>query len=89
MDKLKVRFHRGGLEESMATMFEPKDWQDFCDHCKSNDEGIITQTIKTRLYYDVLDTRIGWDKTWIITAEFNGESWPIGFANGNIMSLKK
>ncbi len=90
-DVYKVRFHRYSLEDSMETYFEPKDWNDFISHCVEEDEDIIIGSIKCRLYDDGPDTRIGWDRTWIITARFpydKKHDYPIGFSNRNIMELK-
>ena len=89
---MKVRFHRGGLAESMATMFEPKDWQDFCEHCKEESEFILTDSIKCE-HYCGADDRIGWKDTWIITAKYNYEAdsydYPIGFSDEDIMKLSE
>ena len=90
-DTLKVRFHRGGLKDSMETCFEPKDWDDFISHCMKEDKDIIISSIKCELYYDEPDTRIDWDETWMITAKFpynKKHDYPIGFSNRNIMELK-
>lgn len=88
---LKVRFHRGGLKESMETCFEPKDWNDFLEHVKQEDENILVRSIKCDLYDEEPDDRINWDCTWIITARYKGEAYeyPIAFSNRNIMELKK
>ena len=91
-DVYKVRFHRGGLKDSMETYFEPKDWNDFISHCVEEDKDIIIDSIKCKLYYDEPDTRIGWDETWIITAKFpydKKHDYPIAFSNRNIMELKR
>lgn len=91
VDVYKVRFHRGGLAESMETYFEPKDWKDFLKHCKAESEFIILHSIKCELYDKEPDNRIGWKQTWIITARYKGEGsyeYPIGFSDGNIMQLK-
>lgn len=90
-DVYKVRFHRGGLKDSMETYFEPKDWNDFVSHCVEEDKDIIISSIKCELYDDEPDTRIGWDETWIITAKFpydKKHDYPIGFSDRNIMELK-
>ena len=91
-DVYKVRFHRDSLKDSMETYFEPKDWNDFVSHCVEEDKDIIIDSIKCELYYDEPDTRIGWDKTWIITARFpydKKHDYPIGFSDRNIMELKR
>lgn len=87
----KVRFHRGGLKDSMETYFEPKDWNDFVSHCVEEDEDIIIDSINCELYDDKPDTRIDWDETWIITAKFPYDKkhyYPIAFSDRNIMELK-
>ena len=91
-DVYRVRFHRGGLEDSMKTYFEPKDWNDFISHCVEEDEDIIINSIKCELYDNKPDTRIDWDKTWIITAKFpydKKHNYIIGFSDRNIMELKR
>lgn len=91
-DVYKVRFHRGGLKDSMETYFEPKDWDDFISHCVEEDKDIIIDSINCELYYDEPDTRIDWDETWMITAKFpysKNHDYPIGFSDRNIMELKK
>lgn len=87
----KVRFHRGGLKESMETYFEPKDWNDFVSHCVEDNRYIIVDSIDCHLYYDESDTRIGWNETWMITAKFSYSThdYPIGFSDRNIMELKE
>ena len=87
----KVRFHRGGLKDSMETYFEPKDWNDFVSHCVEDNRYIIIDSIDCHLYFDQPDTRIGWDETWMITAKFpySTHDYPIGFSDRNIMELKE
>ena len=87
----KVRFHRGSLEDSMETYFEPKDWNDFVSHCVKEDSDIIVDSIKCELYYDEPDTRIDWNETWMITARFpydKKHDYPIAFSNKDIVELK-
>ena len=88
---MKVRFQRYLLEDSMKTLFEPKDWNDFIQHCLSDCEDIIPETICCELYVDEPDDRIGWKKTYIISAEFTYSRtlYPIGFSEEDIMSLKE
>lgn len=89
---MKVRFHKGGLAESMATVFEPKSYGEFLDRCREN-IIIDTETISCKLYSDIPDERIGWDKTYIIEASYkllNGSSvrTPIAFSDHDIKELK-
>lgn len=92
VDIYKVRFHRGGLAESMETYFEPKDWKDFLEHCKAESEDIILRSIKCELYDKDSDDRIGWKQTWILTSRCrfdNGvKRYPFGFCDRDIMQLK-
>jgi hypothetical protein len=83
MGDLQFRFHRGGLAESLCTLFKPKSWDDFEDHCAAY--GLETSNITTKLYDGKPDTRVGWRETWIV-CNANG---PIGFANGDITVLRK
>lgn len=92
---MKVRFHKGGLAESMATVFEPLSYEDLLGHIKAlfGNDNIDPETIVCKLYSDVPDTRIGWDKTFIITAKFmsiggNAFSFPIAFSDHDIKELK-
>lgn len=90
---MKVRFHKGGLAESMATVFEPKSYEDLVEHIKALYDNIDTKTIGCKLYSDTPDTRIGWDKTFIITAKFMGVNgnafyFPIAFSDHDIEELK-
>jgi len=90
---MKVRFHKGGLAESMATVFEPLSYEDLLGHIRALYNNIDTETIVCKLYSDAPDTRIGWDKTFIITAKFmsvsgNAFSFPIAFSDHDIEELK-
>ena len=90
---MKVRFHKGGLAESMATVFEPKSYEDLVEHIRALYNNINTKTIVCKLYSDAPDTRIGWDKTFIITAKFmgvngNAFNFPIAFSDHDIEELK-
>mgnify|MGYP003307593055 CR=1 FL=1 len=90
---MKVRFHKGGLAESMATVFEPLSYEDLVEHIKSNYDGFVAETMVCKLYSDTPDTRIGWDKTFIITVKFKSVSGdvysiPIAFSDHDIEELK-
>jgi hypothetical protein len=91
---MKVRFHKGGLAESMATVFEPLSYEDLLGHIRALYDNIDLETIVCKLYSDAPDTRIGWDKTFIITAKFKSVhggdySIPIAFSDHDIEELKK
>lgn len=90
---MKVRFHKGGLAESMATVFEPLSYEDLVEHIRSNYDGFVVETMVCKLYSDTPDTRIGWDKTFIITVKFKSVSGdvysiPIAFSDHDIEELK-
>lgn len=90
-DKLKVRFHRYYLNDSMETCFEPKDWNNFVNHCVKENEDIIIRSIDCELYSAEPDDRIGWEQTYIITARLakgGKNGFPIAFSNKDIMELK-
>ena len=86
----EVRFHRGGLDESLRTKFKPTSWKDFCDKCKKEDSSIILDSIESKLYMTWKDDRVGWSETWVIRAKrtYNGKLLPIGFASGDVEALK-
>lgn len=91
---MKVRFHYGTIDDAMKTVFEPKDWDDFCKHLTN--KYWDTNEISCKLYYDKPDRRIGWEKTWIIKTKVYNPSnpsipfvyIPIAFSNGDITKLK-
>ena len=90
---MKVRFHRGGLADAMKTYFEPKNWRDFCKHCKQESKDIILKSITCTLYDNNPDERIGWDKTYILCANYKwqpkgSETLPFGFSDSNMFGLK-
>lgn len=87
----KVRFHRGGLTESMETYFEPKDWKDFIKHVKQEDKNIIIRSIKCELYFDEPDWRIDWAQTWVLTSKYKGlkSEYVFAFSNRDIFELRK
>ena len=86
---IKVRLHRGGLEESMKTLFEPRDWADFVMHCHEVFNDMLPETIGCEIYRDQPDERIGWEKTYIIFAkDHNGFVFPFAFSDQDITILK-
>ena len=46
---MKVRFHKGGLAESMATVFEPLSYEDLVEHIRSNYDGFVAETMVCKL----------------------------------------
>ena len=87
---MKVRFHYGTIDDAMKTMFEPKDWDDFCKHLTNKDWD--TNKISCKLYCDKPDRRIGWEKTWIISSNLLGNPdknlYPMAFSDEDIFLLK-
>ena len=89
---LKVRFHRHYLDDSMETCFEPRDWNDFINHCIKENEDIIIRSIDCELYSAEPDDRIGWEQTYIITARLakgGKNGFPIAFSNRDIMDMRR
>lgn len=95
---MRVRFHRGMLDEAMKTLFEPKDWEDLCKHFEERE--IDTQNIECEPYCEYPDKRIGWDKTWIIISCFvlkndagevvmKSKRGPVAFSDENIFELRR
>ena len=87
---MEVRFHRGSLSDSLQTLFKPQDYKDFLKHCSESFPNIDLDSIKSELYYNLPDTRVNWDRTYIITAIWpDGGRYPLGFSNEDISNLKK
>lgn len=89
---MKVRFHRGTLADSMATVFEPKNYKEFLDKCSETFGNFIDKkSIVCELYSDIPDNRIGWKKTYIISAVWKNSKnpSPIAFSDEDINELDK
>lgn len=83
--KALFRFHRGSLADSMSTLIQV-DYLDDVENAEEND-FIKTKNLECMLYYNKLDDRIGWDKTYIITGDHyfddalnQGERGVVGFS---------
>jgi hypothetical protein len=75
---LKFRFHRGGLEASMATLITGTP-EEVCAQLASAGYTHICFAP----YVDEPDLRIGWDRTYIVTGKMNNETTVgvVGFAD--------
>lgn len=71
---IKIRMHRGGLEESMATMFKCDGVESVIHYLLMN--GVNTNTITVESYDKNGDSRIGWDKVYIIQGKFKNCNLP-------------
>lgn len=89
---MKVRFQRGNLANSMATVFEPKTYEEFLDKCSEVFCNFIDkESIVCKLYSDIPDERTGWKRTYIISANWkqrDGHLFPFAFADHDINELK-
>lgn len=72
---MKIRAHRGGLAESMATVVEIEPTaQAVADHITAawdwllDGKVISPDSVKVKKYGDGVDTRIGWD-TYLVTVD--------------------
>lgn len=73
---MRFREHRGQLADSMETLVTVEDRAELVEHCKKLLEPysgwvdfwkIRTDELEIKPYMDRPDTRIGWDKTYIVT----------------------
>jgi hypothetical protein len=65
---IRIRMHRGGLQESMDTVKECHTTKDIIDYLESN--GIDADSVSCELYCDESDDRIGWKKTYLVTGRY-------------------
>lgn len=87
---MRIRLHQGGLSDSMKTVSELHDWNDFEEYCKKYNINI--KSIECE-HYSGPDDRIGWKDTWIILGWFNNSyvehRVPIAFSEVNVMVLER
>lgn len=87
---IRIRMYQGGLSDSIKTVSELHDWNDFERYCKKYDINI--KSIECE-HYGGHDYRIGWKDTWIILGWFNNVNVehrvPIAFSEGNVMDLER
>lgn len=78
---MKFRFHRGSLQDSLATTIEVNSLEELCEILKSSHSELNPESLaKLVSKHYCFDDRIGWD-TWIVTIEGYGV---LGFANGEL-----
>jgi hypothetical protein len=79
---MRFREQRGGLADSMKTQVELEDKAHLISHCQkiltASGFSVPDEDITIKLYYSDPDPRIGWDKTYIVTAKDFG---PIGYVD--------
>ena len=81
---MKYRSHRGGLAESMETLFECKTWEEMSEHIRKAEpmmSGCIVVTPYGRWAWP--DERIGWKEVYLVTMEHAGARIPVGFMDSN------
>lgn len=82
---MKFRQHRGGLAESMETLVVLGNWDELKGYIKGllwswpTAPEVTDQTLHVKLYVDRGDSRIGWEKTYIVTLDEYGV---LGFTDG-------
>lgn len=87
---MRIRLHQGGLSDSIKTVSDLQDWEDFVEYCKKYNINIKSVRCE---HYSGPDERIGWSDTWVILAWFNDvmceRRLPLAFSEGDVMKLKK
>lgn len=82
--------HQGGLSDSIKTVSELHDWEDFVEYCKKYNINIKSVRCE---HYSGPDERIAWNDTWVILAWFNGvmceRELPLAFSEGDVMKLER
>lgn len=83
------RWHRGGLEESLATMVEVVTRAELFEHLQNTGGRLSPNTpedIRIEPYDMSPDARIGWPQTWAVSVRVDQrpfEMWTlIGFSDG-------
>lgn len=79
---MQFREHRGTIAESIETIVTLKDRQALVDHCQT----LLTplsfrfepDALTVTYYSDMPDTRVGWERTYIVIIEGHGV---IGFSD--------
>jgi hypothetical protein len=82
---MKFREHRSNLAESMATLVEFQDKQALVAHIRyllhPYNLDVTAKDVAARLYSTSGDSRIGWEKVYVVTVDGYGV---IGFSNAAI-----
>ena len=81
---MRIRMHRGGLQESMATCKECPSMKEVVDYLEDND--IDVDSVYCELYCNEGDERIGWKKTYMILGRYqemmdDTKSYPLAFCD--------
>ena len=83
-NSIKFRFHRGSLEESMATCVEVMTYQELFDLINDSWDSYTNRIVGIELDYYTYDDRIGWETYIVIAVTVDGLKFPIGFTNGKL-----
>jgi hypothetical protein len=84
---IKIRMHRGGLQEAMNTMREcPSKWEIF-DYL--TEHGVNIVSCRCEMYDRNGDDRIGWKEVYIIQGRFAMDptpnvSYPLAFTDAYV-----
>lgn len=79
--------HRGGFNESMLELVDLEPTiQALEAHLGANRDELMAiepGSVKVRLYVNRPDTRIGWDRTFLVTAvtAWDGKRYPCGYTD--------
>ena len=82
-DSMKYRPHRGGLAEAMeeSALLEPT-MDALREHLSVDSKWFDPSSVSVGKYSDTRDSRIGWDKTFIVMAKYrDGRTCPVGFVD--------
>ena len=79
----RFRYHRGSLEDSLATEMQVNNLQDIENDCNSNYECIFRVSNLQCEFYSTDYRPAGYPLTYIVTGEYahNGKRYPIGFSD--------
>lgn len=84
--KFLFRFHRGSLEESMATVKEFSSYQELVDYVRDAYKEFNEPIGQLLFEHCCYDDRIGWD-TWYVSTE--GRVGVIGMTNADPLADHK
>ena len=71
---IRIRMHRGGLQESMETMMKCDGVESVVHYLLIN--GVDINTVKVEMYDRNGDDRIGWDEVYIIQGKYKNCKHP-------------
>jgi len=85
-ETMLYRPHRGSLESAMEGIAELDNTiAALVSHLRSTEPNIHHKTVEVGLYSDRPDDRIGWEKTFVVTAEYtDGWRGVVGFTDHGV-----